>query len=266
MRILLFSGSHSRHYFLLQGIVENFEVCGVVHMEREQLIPEPPLGIPEIDRTNFIRHFKERHEAELKYFGDVRAQDVFSGIPIHYCNLPTFNTEETCNFVRAQKPDLVFIFGAGLIKEPLMSVLPYDKVNVHLGFSPWYRGSATFFWPFYNMEPHWTATTFHQIVPEIDGGPVIHHTRTEFREGDGIHDIGARTVVDSRNDAIALLKLREQRAFVEVPQKTHGRLYLSKHFRPEHLRVIYNTFDNTMVDAYLRGELSRHEPKLVRAF
>ena len=38
--------------------------------------------------------------------------------------------------------DVALIFGTGLIKDPLYSALPADTINMHLGLSPRYRGSA----------------------------------------------------------------------------------------------------------------------------
>ncbi len=266
MRILLFTGNHSRHFFVHRELLKSFEVCGVVCMERESTMPEPPSRIPEIDARNFRRHFKDRQEAELRYFGEV-GKEVLSGVPTHYCSSDTLNSNDTRDFIIAQKPDIVFIFGVEIIKEPVMSVLPHDRLNMHLGLSPWYRGGATLFWPFYNLEPQFCGATFHQIVPATDAGNIIHQTVPVLERGDGIHDVAVKTVVACMRDAERLLTLRKERGmFNEVPQKGSGRLYLNSAFKPEHLRVIYNLFDNNIVDAYLDEELSQHKPSLISAF
>ena len=59
MRILLFSGSHSRHVYVHQQLIKNFNIAGIVTMTRESQFPEPPLGLNNTDNNNFIRHFKK---------------------------------------------------------------------------------------------------------------------------------------------------------------------------------------------------------------
>ena len=48
MRVLLISGSHSRHMFVHQRLTEQFEIAGAIVMGRERVLPSPPEGIPEV--------------------------------------------------------------------------------------------------------------------------------------------------------------------------------------------------------------------------
>ena len=266
MKILLFSGNHPRHLFIHRALLENFTVCGVVAMQREPLILEPPPGISDHDRALFVRHFADRFAVENRTYGHPTPEEIFAGVPTRFCQPDGLNTAATADFVRACAPDLVFIFGVELIKDPVFRVLPSDKVNMHLGLSPWYRGSATLFWPFYNLEPQYAGTTFHQIVAEADAGTVLHQCAPELHCGDGIHDVGCRTVVQAREHAVRLLQARAaDGGFVEQRQRTTGRLYLNSQFRAAHLRVIYDLFDNRIVDRHLDGHLGRHRPKLIRS-
>lgn len=265
MRIFLFIGSHPRHLFVHRSIVQNFEVCGAICVKREEILPQPPVtGIEEGDKKNFIRHFKDRLAAEQKYFKEEKVESVFKGLPLRYCAYDKLNTSENADFMKRLKPDAVFIFGTGLIKDPLLSVLPKDRVNFHLGISPEYRGSATLFWPFYNMQPQWAGCTIHQIVIKADAGNVIHQCVPELEKGDGIHDVACKTVIKATSDLVEVFKQREKIGFFnEVPQISTGRLYKSGDFKPEHLRVVYDLFDNKIVDAYLNGEVSQDRPKLI---
>ncbi|MBI4065724.1 methionyl-tRNA formyltransferase [Candidatus Kaiserbacteria bacterium] len=264
MKILLFSGNHPRHAFIHSAVLKAFEVCGIVHMQRENIIPEPPAGTMSHDAENFRRHFADRYAAEQKYFGEMKIEDIATKVPIHQCNASNLNSQETADFVQKCAPDIVFIFGTKIIKDPVLSVLPKDRVNMHVGLSPWYKGAATLFWPFYNMQPQFCGVTFHQIVPAADAGAVIHQCVPELSMGDGIHDVACKTLIAAQKDLSALLKQwGKNGSFFEVQQRTSGRLYLESAFRPEHLRVIYDLFSNDMVDAYLRGELSQNKPTLI---
>ena len=164
-------------------------------------------------------------------------------------------------------PDVVLIFGSDLIKEPLLSMLPRHTLNLHLGLSPRYRGAATLFWPFYFMEPTYAGSTFHYIVSEPDAGDIIHQVIPTLQRGDGIHDVSSKVVIDSVKHAIRLLEIFERGGVWKLyKQKSTGKNFLGSDFRPQHLRVIYNVFNDDMVDCYLDGNLESRTPRLVRQF
>ena len=264
MRVLLFSGSHPRHLYVHDAIMQSDVECSAVVMERESLMPTPPTGIVSKDKDNFVRHFKERDKAEQKVFATTTPHDLFCDIPVHYCKPDSLNSDVTVNFVRKFNPDMVFIFGVDIIKDPLLGVLPKDKVNLHLGLSPLYRGSATLFWPFYFMQPQYAGVTFHQIVPEADAGDIVHQSTPELKKGDGIHDVGVRAVVQAKLDLVKLMNIYLKSFKWETyQQRSSGRLFLTNDFEPHHLRVIYETFDNNIVDYYLKNELGGKVPLLI---
>jgi methionyl-tRNA formyltransferase len=264
MRVLIFSGSHPRHTYVHQEVLLSGAECAAVVMEREALIPNPPNNITDHDVNNFIRHFNERDIVEQSIFGTTVPQDIFCDVPTFYCQPETLNSDATVNFVKEFDPELVIIFGVDLIKDPLLGVLPKDKLNLHLGLSPWYRGSATLFWPFYFMQPQYAGVTFHQIVPEADAGDIVHQSVPELINGDGIHDVGARAVVQARIDLSKLLDIYfSKHRWVMSSQRSSGRLFLTKDFEPHHLRVIYDVFENNLVEHYLSGNIPGKLPMLI---
>jgi len=264
VKVLLFSGSHPRHTFIHQAILDLNIECAAVVMEREDLIPKPPSNISQKDRDNFIRHFQERDAIESSVFGRSNAREVFKDITTLYCNSEELNTDSVVEFVVGFNPDWVFIFGVDLIKDPLLSVLPDNKINLHLGLSPWYKGSATLFWPFYYLQPQYAGFTFHQIVSDADAGDIIHQAVPDMKLGDGVHDIGSRTVVKAKQDLSKLIDIFINKGKWDThKQRSSGRLYLTNHFHPSHLRLVYETFNNKIVDSYLLGELGEATPKLI---
>jgi methionyl-tRNA formyltransferase len=162
------------------------------------------------------------------------------------------------------KPDVAIIFGTGMIREPLKSVLPKDTINLHLGLSPRYRGAATLFWPFYFMEPNFAGTTFHYIENSPDAGDIIHQVVPKLERGDGIHDVACKAVLQSTIEAVALFEGYRWERFKQKPEA--GKNFLESDFQPKHLRVIYQVYNNDMVDAYLDGKIHPKEPNLKRQF
>ena len=275
MKVLLFSGSHSRHVFVHEHILKNFDVCGVVVMEREPTVPgnkvkgnKNPISIwPEDVQNLYKEHFDKRDKVEREYYKEKRT-DIYE----KYCQVlkttpSTLNSKETRAFIQERKPDVCFIFGTNLIKDNLTEVMPPLKINLHLGLSPWYRGSATLFWPFYNLQPQFAGSTFHQISNEPDAGAILHQTVPTLSKGSTMHEVCADTVVQSAKDAVTLLTMISINGNMELKkQKSSGKNWLIKDFEPHHLNLIYKLYDDKIVDEYLNGNLGNRKPKLIKAF
>jgi hypothetical protein len=263
MKWMWIGGNHPRHLSAIERIAREFPLAGAIVERREGLLPEPPPGLPEIDHLNFIRHFHGRQEAEARYFGNPGMPETLR----REVNPSELNTSATAAFVRSVSPDIVLIFGCGMVREPLYSALPGETINLHLGLSPRYRGAATLFWPFYFLEPAYAGATFHYIVGEPDAGDIIHQVVPSLSPEDGIHDVACKTVQGSAEEAVLLFRQWEAGpGWHRFPQSGTGKKFLSSDFRPAHLRVIYTLFEDAIVRRYLEGSLPARTPKLVRQF
>lgn len=260
-RIAWIGGDQPRHLYYINEIAKEFDIAGGVMQERGNPIPLMDETLKAIDKHNMDKHFWDRKQAEDFYFGEQKPPNF----PLLKVTKEELNTLNTAEFIRNIKPDLVLVFGAGMIREPLMSALPKDTINLHLGLSPRYRGAATLFWPFYFLEPNWAGTTFHYIVDTPDGGDIIHQVVPELSENDKIHDVACKAVLKSTTEALRLLKTYPD--WKKYPQKPEGgKNFLESDFKPQHLRIIYNVYDNDIVRRYLIGELQCKDLKLKRQF
>ena len=264
MKLLLFSGTHSRHFYVNKKALENCDESLVIVMKREEVVPEPPQGISNHDRELFVRHFAARSAVEQEVYGDIDLQaeagDKHRFIFIEPSEL---NTSTLAGVIRDFNADLCFIFGCDIIKNPVFDALPTDKVNLHLGLSPWYRGGATLFWPFYFLQPQFAGVTFHQISDKADAGDIVHQCVPTIERGDSIHRVGAKCVVKARDDLSALFSEFKKRGNLKgLPQRTSGRVWRGIDFEPSHLRVIYDLCDDKVVDKYLDNELGSRAPIL----
>ena len=263
MKILTISGSSPRHLYFINSIHKKFTLAGAIIQKREDFSISPPSEINERDKKNFIRHFSSWNEIERKFFGETKISEC-KKLEITEEEL---NSEKSVAFAKEVNPDIVMIFGTNLIKEPLISTLPKFSINLHLGISPRYRGAATLFWPFYFLEPPYVGSTFHHIISEPDAGNIIHQTIPKLEKTDGIHDVACKTILESTSDAIKLLEIFEnQKTLKSFKQKGTGKNFLENDFKPQHLRVIYDVFNNDMVREYLEGNFQSKKPKLIRQF
>ncbi len=266
LRVVLFTGSHPRHLYLAKILMCAGFLKGLLVEERSQFIPQPPAGLNEIDQNNFIRHFRDRADAEERTFGKIN-QGYFKDMSLLNVSRGELNSEKVLKWVKDIEPDIVISYGVHIINNALLSEFPEYSWNIHGGLSPWYRGCITLFWPFYFLQPNWAGMTIHYLSAKLDGGDIVHHSVPELKYGDGVHDVAARAVSQVAEDLVKILqRVEEGRSVPKEKQKSNGKLFLARDWKPQHLRLIYNTFNNDIVDHYLDGNLSSASPPLVRAF
>lgn len=262
-KAIFFLGDHPRHLYVLKNVVEIFEKVEVVIMKREKFMPVMPNNLADIDKKNFKKHFRDRKVIEKKYFGNININKDFNGINISLVKPENFNSKKICDLVKIFNPDLAFVFGTDIIKSPLIDLLPKNKINLHLGLSPWYKGAATLFWPFYHLLPQFSGVTFHQITSIPDAGEIIHQSCPRLYREDGIHDVSVRCVINAATDAKKIFK----KFYIEKDLKgkkqiSSGRVWRSNDFQIQHLRIIYNLFNNDIVKHFLEKKLSKAKPNL----
>lgn len=264
MKVLFMTGSHPRHRHVASSLRDAGFLSALVIEEREEFVPSPPPGLLEKDRLLFIRHFQERETAEHRAFN---SEQVEWEIPVYNTTPSQLNSVEVKQWVASQNPDVVITFGVHKINQDLLDEFPEYSWNIHGGLSPWYRGNITLFWPFYFLKPNWSGMTIHRLTSKLDGGGIIHHSVPKLNFGEGVHDVASNAVKQAALDIVTILhKLSKGEEVIEVPQKSSGKLFTSNDWEPQHLRVIYELFNNDIVDHYLRGELGKTEPPLIRAF
>lgn len=263
MKILWIGGNHPRHLYFINKLQTKFQISGAIIQKRENVIPKPSENIEEVDKVNFVKHFSNRYLTEKKFFGNPSLPKS----KILKVTSLTLNSQKSVDFVNSINPDIVIIFGSDLIKDPLLSCLPKQTINLHLGLSPRYRGAATLFWPFYFLEPNYVGSTFHYIVSEPDAGDIIHQCVPTLDKDDKIHDVACKTVIVSSDEIITLLNIfKKDGKWESFKQKGTGKNFLSSDFKPEHLRLIYNTFNDDITKNYLQGKLNPKAPNLIRQF
>lgn len=264
MRIVIMTGSHPRHNYVAEQLIQTGKVVGYLVEKRENFVPSPPNHLDAQDKANFIRHFHDRDQSEQAMFpATIHIPETVS---VKNVTVDQLNSQETIEWLQSLQADVLISYGVHKLSRELLAQAPAHSWNIHGGLSPWYRGTTTLFWPFYMLQPNWAGMTIHRLSDKLDAGDILHHAVPTLEYGDGIHDVANKAVKQAAEDLCYILEHFELEQLNYVPQKTAGKLYLSSEWKPEHLRVIYQLFNNDIVDRYLDGELPHVEPPLVRAF
>lgn len=260
MKIIFLTGSHTRHAYMARCFAQSGYLAGLVIEERESSLPEPPEGLKHDTKQLFIKHFKERLLAEEKFFTNTLLPDV----PLFNTTIDKLNSDATLSFINKLSPDIIVSYGVHKLSSALLAnITALCKWNIHGGLSPWYRGVTTHFWPSYFLEPQMTGMTMHQLTDDIDGGGIIHQTAAELVRGDGIHDLSCRAVISLGQNIPALFdKIASSNNIQTKEQTTTGRIWRSKDWRPEHLHLVYDYYENRIVDHYLNGLFANYNAEL----
>jgi len=82
------------------------------------------------------------------------------------------NTDAGRAVVSETSPDLLLVYGTGIIGKRVLDMASQLTLNLHTGMSPDYRGSNAVFWPIYNRDFHLIGATVHECTPRVDGGEI----------------------------------------------------------------------------------------------
>ena len=140
MKIVVLTSNAIRHKFVANSLKDNNEVLVISESRKSIAVSNSKNSSSAIDE-----HFNQRNNTEKEIF---KNNDDFhtESVSLDYGQV---NTPEIFETVKSFCPDLMIAFGSSIIKEPLLSILPRGHfLNIHLGMSPYYRGSGTNFWPF----------------------------------------------------------------------------------------------------------------------
>lgn len=250
MKIAILTSNSLRHKFFANKLSNHADSCIVIS---ECQINDSEYKSNEMS-VEIKNHFKLRFEAEKEYF---KGNDCF------LCNtLPLLYKETNLKYVydllKCYNPDVMFVFGSSLIKEPLVSLMPKGRfINLHLGLSPYYRGSGTNFFPFVNNELDYVGSTIHCLSSGIDDGDIISHVRPEFEHNDTVHTVGCKVIRDSTYECINILE-KIKKGDVIKPTKQWDtelkRYYRSSDFNDEVLQKYYTNLKSGMISRYVNSK------------
>lgn len=199
-------------------------------------------------------HFKLRYEAEKSFFA---GNDFFVGAKLLPLMHKEVNLLYVYNVVENFKPDIAFVFGSWIIKQPLLSLIPKGRfINLHLGLSPYYRGSGTNFWPFINKELEYVGSTILHIDEGIDTGDIIAHVRPNIEIGDDVHTVGCKVIKESVSCLMQIIDLIKQgKELNRIKQWAipNERYYKESDFNEEILSQYYKNLKDGFIENYLKN-------------
>lgn len=244
----------TRHRYFAQAIREHLPVAAVAYEETGYTPADTDAhDLTGEEKSVVAAHFAERARQEEAYFGHNAAFVESCGdCAVRRLAPGSLNSPETRSFLKDAGVDTVVVYGTNLIKPPLLTCRPGRMINMHLGLSPYYRGTATNFYPLLNEEPEYVGATIHLLDEGIDSGAILRHARPKIVADDMPHTIGCKAILAGIAAMIAVLRDLEQGRLNPVPQWTvpHPRLYLRKDYHPREIIELYKKIDGGLIRRY----------------
>jgi hypothetical protein len=174
MNITLFTSNSPRHLALaekLSGIAET------VYMVQECSTVFPGLVADYYRRSQVMQdYFSRVIGAERKVFGSPRF--LPPNIRQLALRMEDLSIASLDILSPALEADCIIVFGASYIKGPLAErLIDRGALNIHMGISPYYRGSSCNFWALYDGNPDLVGATIHMISKGLDSGAMLYHAR-----------------------------------------------------------------------------------------
>ena len=187
MKALILTSNSLRHRYFASAVARCFNAPTVLMEEKKNYY------LQERDQSPVVRtHFEKIAAAEKLWFVDL-ADVAFP--EIH--QVSDINMPDLVTWAARQGFDVLCLFGTAILSRHWLDAFPGKIVNLHLGLSPFYRGSATLFWPFVNRELEHLGTTIHLATPKVDAGEILVRIHSDLRVGETYYDITSRLIRDS---------------------------------------------------------------------
>lgn len=172
MTITVFTSNQPRHIALIEALAG---IASRVHAVQECNTIFPG-QVDDFFRKSPVMqdYFSRVIAAESRVFGSPRFLPAnVRSMPVKMGDLSRAPLEW---FGDALLSDAFVVFGASFIKGALCDALVDRRaLNIHMGVSPYYRGSSTNFWAMYDCRPDMVGATIHLLSRGLDSGPMLFH-------------------------------------------------------------------------------------------
>ena len=244
MKIVLLTSTSLRHKYIANQLATKHNLELVVTELKSSKI-EDTSGLP-IEEEAFVeKHFKGRLRSEQKYFGTTnRFPENTKHIELKHGEI---NSKQIFEMLKEVNPNIIVLFGTSIIKAPIIDYFENRIINLHLGLSPYYRGSATNLFPLLDNAVEAIGATIHLATSKVDNGPILHQIRPDLLGDESLHDIGNKVILKAGNVLPDVLDAYERKIIKGERIKGRGKLCKISDLTTDVLYEIYDNIDTGLL-------------------
>ena len=255
MKIILLTSNELRHKYFRIKLASNNNINLVrtfCEFDENNLIEKITKKFPESTRS---KHLIDRQKSEEEYFENFCEVTIDNSNP-YLIKKGEVNNLNIVEYIKNESPDIILSYGCSIIKSDLIEYFNGRFINIHLGLSPYYRGSGTNFFPFVYNELQFVGATFMFLNEGIDTGEIIHQIRADLYRNDTIHDAGNRLISKMAEKSIKILLNFHKMNFSQTESfnKSIDRYFKTSDFTEEKLEIALNNIKEGNIKLYLENK------------
>ncbi len=242
MKITIFTSNQPRHIGLINSLAE---VADIVYAVQEASTIHP----------GRVADFYSNSEIMHRYLSQVRiAEDnlfphhrfTSTNVKTFVCKSGDLNKLTRKDLDLALDSDLYVVFGSSFIKGWLCDFLVENSgINLHMGLSPFYRGSGCNFWAMFDSRPNYVGATWHFLSSGLDSGPILFHSVPKHENEDAF-GFTMKAVFAAQRDLVSNINRVMNLDFAGVAQEKSLELRYSR----------YSDFTDEIAEEFLQKDYS----------
>ena len=191
MKITVFTSNQARHLHLVSQLSKICDECYSV-LECNTIFPGQTDDF--FKKSEVMQeYFRNVQLSEQKFFGI----NSFSPPNNRSISLKLGDLNKVSREVLepALSSDYYIVFGSSYIKGWLIDELVgKNAINIHMGISPYYRGSSCNFWASRDRNYHLVGSTIHKLTKGLDSGDILFHALPTVGECSNVFDFTMKSV------------------------------------------------------------------------
>jgi hypothetical protein len=201
--VTVFTSNQPRHTALVERLGT---LAGRVNVIRECNTVRPGEVADFFKKSPTMQdYFSRVIAAEELVFGTPRFAQTDADVREMPLKMGDLNRLDTEAFGDALDADAIVVFGSSYIKGWLADrLVELGAINIHMGVSPYYRGSSCNFWAAYDGRPELVGATLHRLSHGLDSGPILEDVRPSVKDYEAF-ELGMRAVEAAHQRLACLL-------------------------------------------------------------
>ena len=123
------------------------------------------MDLPVVNHDDYFAKIGDDHKFPINKFGELANYLIQNKI------VKKFHKPYPCSFETLSYAH----------SENYISNIKNKTLNIHMGISPYYRGTDCNFWALYDNNPHLVGATIHLLSKGLDSGAMLYHALSQIK-------------------------------------------------------------------------------------
>lgn len=177
MKITVLTSNKSRHNYLVNKLSN---VCEKLFIIQENSTIFPGINPGRNKQSNTMKkYFQKVNDAQSFFFNDHKFLKLKKNCKLLNLQMGDINNIKLKDYKIFFQSNLYIVFGTSFIKGEILNFLKKNRaINLHMGLSPYYRGTDCNFWALYDKKLDKVGATTHLLSEVLDAGKILYVTKT----------------------------------------------------------------------------------------